>query len=131
MEMARPNAESQQVTFYRSDKGSYSRSDPGGLPYDWGEAPLTPPSKSEVVVDCVVEYVPRASMADITSVGEFNMSRAEILVFADGYAEIKDIRATHVKLGGSDFKIASSSPSISLFDVDFYQLAVEAIDEKV
>lgn len=129
MNMAKPNAVEELTTFYRDIDGTYVRTDPAGKPYAWDTSPLVNPSREEVVVPCSVEYTARVSMADVTSVGEFNLSRAAITVFADGYEQIKDIQATHVKIGGSTYRISSVSPPDTLFDQTFYTISAEAIDE--
>lgn len=129
MTMAKPNAVEEQTTFYRDIDGTYVRTDPGNRPYNWGATPTIAPSRDEVIVDSVVDYIPRTSMSDVNAIGEFNVSRAEILIFSEGYEEIKDIRATHVKVGGADYRISSVSPPIVLFDVEMYQVYAEALDE--
>lgn len=130
MNMAKPNAVEEQTTFYRDIKPTYNvRTDPSNRPYDWGTTPTVPPSRDEVIVDSVVEYVARTAMSDVNAVGEFNVSRAEITVFAEGYEQIKDIRASHVKIGGADYRISSVSPPIALFDVEMYVIYAEALDE--
>lgn len=129
MTMAKPNAVDDVTTFYRETDGVYARTDPGGKPYHWDDTPLANPTTEEVVVDSVVEYIPRTAMADVTALGEFNVSRAEVTVFSEGLAEIRAIRANYVKIGGNTYRISSVSPPFALFDVEFNTIFAEALDE--
>lgn len=129
MTMAKPGSVLEQTTFYRVTDAVYSRTDPGGKPYHWDDTPVANSSTEEVIVDSVVEYIARSSMADVTAMGEFNVSRAEILVFAEGLAEIRAIRANHVKIGGNTYRISSVSPPFALFTVEFNTVYAEALDE--
>lgn len=99
-----------------------------GAPWDWTQSPTDvqpDPPRASVQVPCAVE--PQAGAAVVTSVGQFDATRA-ILTFLDEHWS-SVFGFYEVLLGGDRYAYVRQLPPIGLFDVTVHQVLVAAVDE--
>lgn len=127
MHMGLPETTGLRPTFRWTVERTFSSADDDGNPWDFSASPTTTTAPADVLIDCAVEFVPRATLAGGTALGHFDTPRAIITIMDVDYPSIEG--ADQVLLGGNTYHVDFVAPPIGLFDCTVYQLHVSAVDE--
>lgn len=127
MRMGLPQNPALRATFKWLTVNTYSAHDSNGNPWSFSSVPATTSAHADVLIDCAVEFKPRATLAGGTEVGHFDTPRVVLTVLDDDYALV--IGATHVLLGTNTYNIDFIAPPAGLFEVTIYEIHLSAVDE--
>lgn len=122
MAMAAPGVTSQGVSFYFPEQATWSNEDSAGQPWNWSATPVTNVPARTVTVPVAVEWS-QGQFVD-NPVGEFDSSRATLILLDQDYAQIQG--ATEVIINNQHYIIDREAPPIGLFDVTVHRLEIRA-----
>lgn len=127
MEMATPSDVLQRATFRWRDEKTFDTQDSGGSPYSFTAVPSITIHRDDLSVNVAVQFIPKNSIMEGTSFGEFNNPRVILTLLDESYQQVWD--ADEVLLGGDLYVIEYTEPPIGLFDVTVWSMYAIARDE--
>ena len=114
------------ATFFWKEEATYTYGGP--TPYDLTAAPESVEQETKTVtIPVAVEFIPRATGATGGALADVDSPKAIITVMDTYIDQVRDADA--VQFSGVQYDIDYIAPVLALFDVQFYQFFVSALDE--
>ena len=127
MNMGTPTEVDKRVTFIWDERKSYQVDDGKGVPFKLSDPGTVVSAARTLQVPLALNFVVRSTLSGGTAISDFQTPRAEITLFEDSYALVKD--ADRIEIDGDRYDISFVAPPVGLDSVTVYTIHIAAEDE--
>lgn len=135
MQMGFPNETEKQITWEWTTERTYLKNDSGGYPYEWDQSEVTSTTAiTPMIVDCAVKFQPQGSTTRVggTELGIFDTANMVVTMLDTDY----DLLLAHgttfpdkATVDNAIYIVQLIGPPFALFEVNVYEIYLQAIDE--